>query len=141
MLLTYQTPHLPTLAESLDQEIPIGITKLVSLSCPTSLSFSVIVAKNNGTSQVPVLVHRISDTNSSLVIARSVNQQILRLRSEQAPQSQSEIPRFRSEQGLPRFPFTEPVLSGEILRFAQNDRSEGFRALAHRNDGWERSPR
>jgi len=42
---------------------------------------------------------------------------------------------------LPRFPFTEPVLSGEILRFAQNDRSEGFRALAHRNDGWERSSR
>jgi hypothetical protein len=53
MLLTYQTPRLPTLAESLDQEIPIGITRLVSLSCPTSLSFAVIVAKNNGTSQVP----------------------------------------------------------------------------------------
>ena len=43
----------------------------------------------------------ISGTNSSLVIARSVNQQILRLRSEQALQSQSEISRFRSEQRLP----------------------------------------
>jgi len=40
---------------------------------------------------------------------------------------------------LPRFPFTEPVLSGEILRFAQNDRSEGFRALAHRNDNGRRA--
>jgi hypothetical protein len=35
---------------------------------------------------------------------------------------------------LLRYPFTEPVLSGKILRFAQNDSSEGFRALAHRND-------
>ena len=34
-------------------------------------------------------------------------------------QSQSEIPRFHSEQGLPRFPFTT------------------FRALAHRNDRGE----
>jgi len=37
--------------------------------------------------------------------------------------------------GLPRFPFTEPVLSR--MRFfatLRMTRGEGFRALAHRND-------
>jgi hypothetical protein len=65
------------------------------------------------------------------VIARSVNDEAISERdssfhSEQAPQSQSEIPRFRSEQGLPRGVYPELC---KILRSAQNDTERRARNL------------
>ena len=83
----------------------------------------------------------ISDTTSSLVIARSVNQQILRLRSEQGlprfarndsgGKARNDTPsfviaRYTSAEAIshtPRDCHAEPVLS-EILRYAQNDKGK-----------------
>jgi hypothetical protein len=67
----------------------LGQTRKTSLKPPRK-----ILLLNR--SQVNVLVHMISDTNSFLVIVRHASMSLRGVLT--AKQSQSEIPRFRSEQ-------------------------------------------
>ena len=63
--------------------------------------FIKIIAPTTMTMKLDVLVHMISDTDSSLVIARHTSMSLRGVSTTK--QSQSEIPRLRSEQELPRF--------------------------------------